>query len=314
MNLKKYLVTGAAGFIGAALARRLIAKGHYVVAVDDLSNGCRKRIPEEAIFFEADCSNSILYEKIKQHRFDCIFHLAGQSSSILSFKDPILDLKDNVTSTLQLIKFAKQIKCGKIIYASTVNIYSDSLSPVSECEEPKPLSFYAIHKWASENYLRLNASPENNFTVLRLANVYGPGQYSKKGVQGVIGILISQGIKDGCLSILGPANRYRDFIYIDDAVNAFESAESEGGKAYCCYNVSTMQSVTFDSLANIIVSKLGHNIGIEYLDMQVHDRMGVIADNTNIKTNLRWSPKMNLTTGIEKTIEWSYNNLNIKAT
>ena len=98
--MANYLVTGAAGFIGSAIAKDLLLKGNKVVTIDNLSTGFKKNIPYGAIFIEGDCGNSLVYKKIPSIKFDAILHIAGQSSGEISFDDPIYDIKTNAESTL----------------------------------------------------------------------------------------------------------------------------------------------------------------------------------------------------------------------
>ena len=104
--MASYLVTGAAGFIGAAVAKRLLDDGHQVVTIDNLSTGFESNIPESVTFVEGDCGDASVYERIPQSHYDAIFHIAGQSSGEISFDDPIYDIRTNAESTLLLLKFA----------------------------------------------------------------------------------------------------------------------------------------------------------------------------------------------------------------
>ena len=121
--MSRYLVTGAAGFIGSAIANRLVGQGHEVVTVDNMSTGHYENVPEGVLFVKGDCADASVYEKIPQERYDAIFHIAGQSSGEISFDDPIYDVKTNTESTLLLLKFALKNGCERFIYAGTMSVY-----------------------------------------------------------------------------------------------------------------------------------------------------------------------------------------------
>ena len=104
--MSTYLVTGAAGFIGGALAKRLVADGNTVVTIDNLSTGLESNIPEGVVFIQGDCGDAAVYEQLPDDQYDAIFHIAGQSSGEISFDDPIYDIRTNAESTLLLLQFA----------------------------------------------------------------------------------------------------------------------------------------------------------------------------------------------------------------
>ena len=153
--MANYLVTGAAGFIGAALTKRLLADGHKVVTIDNLSTGFIENIPEGTVFIEGDCADPDIYSKIPQGNFDAIFHIAGQSSGEISFDDPIYDIRTNTESTILLLKFALRNGCTRFIYAGTMSVYGDKPDRlINEDEECKPQSFYGVGKLMAMNFLQ----------------------------------------------------------------------------------------------------------------------------------------------------------------
>ena len=111
--MSDFLVTGSAGFIGSALARKLVSDGHNVVSIDNLSTGFRKSIPEGVDFIEGDCQDESIIKKLNSYQFDAIFHIAGQSSGEISYEYPIYDLQSNTQSTLLLLEYALKTKCKK---------------------------------------------------------------------------------------------------------------------------------------------------------------------------------------------------------
>ena len=303
--MKYILVTGAAGFIGAAVAKALQQKGFTVVTVDNLSTGFRSNIPKDVIFIEGDCQDTKLIEGLSVYKFEAIFHIAGQSSGEISFDNPIYDLESNTSSTLLLLKLALKVHCTKFIYASTMSIYGYlGDHTVTEEEEKQPVSFYGVGKFASEQYLRLYAKYGINSYAMRLFTVYGPGQNMDNLRQGMVSIFLAQANTKSDIQIKGSLDRYRDFIYIDDVVAAFIAAFSSGLKGYYYFNVCTGKKTTVGELISSIIDLFPRKITFHIKDITEGDIMGIHGDNTKIKTILHWSPQYNLKQGLKKMYDW----------
>ncbi len=189
---KKYLVTGAAGFIGSFVAQHLKEQGHEVWTIENLSTGYRENIPQGIIFIEGGCQDQSSIDRLNSTRFDAILHIAGQSSGEISFSDPVYDLRSNTESTLRLMEYGLKHGCRRFIYASSMSVYGQtSQERVSEQLEPRPLSFYGVGKLASEHYLRIYEGRGLKPTALRLFNVYGPGQNMANLKQGMVSIYLA---------------------------------------------------------------------------------------------------------------------------
>lgn len=251
--MKKYLVTGAAGFIGSQLAKNLLKNGHQVVSIDNLSTGYLEAVPEGVELIVGDCQDEKVIEKLYDHKFDAIFHIAGQSSGEVSFENPVYDLQTNTQSTLLLLQYAKNTDCQKMIYASSMSVYGDQKElPVKETAKCNPKSFYAVGKLASEHYLKIYSNLGITCTALRLFNVYGPGQNLENLKQGMLSIFLAMALKDGKILVKGDKNRFRDFVYIDDVVKAFRNAEAmEGNDSYRVFNVCNNRKITIEELLNL---------------------------------------------------------------
>ena len=220
--MSSYLVTGGAGFIGSRLIEKLKDDGSKVTTIDNLSTGYKKNIPKGVRFIKGDCANKNIYNKLRNKKFDAIFHIAGQSSGEISFDNPIYDINSNTCSTILLLKYALKTGCRRLIYASTMSVYGSKPNrPIKESDETSPESFYGVSKLASENYLKIFSKYGIKYTALRLFNVYGPGQNLENLKQGMISIYMAQMIKNNSVIVKGSASRYRDFIYIDDVINFF---------------------------------------------------------------------------------------------
>lgn len=299
--MDRYLVTGAAGLIGAALAKRLIKEGHKVVTIDNLSTGFERNIPDGVTFIKADCGDSSTYADLPDERYDAIFHIAGQSSGEISFDDPIYDIRTNAESTLLLLKFALQNGCDRFIYASTMSVYGAKPDrPVKEDDDCHPLSFYGVAKLASEHYMRIYQQYGINSTSLRLFNVYGPGQNMENLRQGMVSIFLAQMINNKHIHVKGSPDRYRDFIYIDDVVEAFTRClthEKSNGRTI---NVATGKKTKVSEIVEMLVAAQDKEISVAYEGETPGDIHGFYADVTTMYSVLGYRCKTDLKQGIEK--------------
>lgn len=303
-----YLVTGACGFIGSKLAERLISLGHSVVTVDNLSTGFIENLPSNVELIEGDCFCPKIISKLYDYKFNAIFHIAGQSSGEISYDDPVYDLQTNTQSTVMLLKLARDTDCKKFIYASSMSVYGDTeIQPVSETFELKPKCFYANGKLASEFYLRTYSGFGIQVTSLRLFNVYGPGQNMANMRQGMISIYLSQVLKNNHIIVKGNGERFRDFIFIDDVVNAFCEILNRENTGYDCFNVGTGNSVTVKQVLDCIIKLHGEAITVEYTSGTPGDMHGIEADISKIVHETSWNPKTNFKQGIKMMYDFYLN-------
>jgi UDP-glucose 4-epimerase len=304
-----YIVTGGAGFIGAAVASRLIARGDHVVVIDNLSTGSFESIPEGADFVEADCQDASLYSRLPNYEYDAIFHIAGQSSGEISFDDPIYDLQTNTQSTLLLLEFAKRVNCRRFIYASTMSVYGDQHDiPISETAATKPKSFYGVGKLASEQYMRIYRQYGIESVALRLFNVYGPGQNMQNLRQGMVSIYLAQAFDNHKINIKGSADRFRDFIYIDDVVDAFLHFESIPLNTETIFNIATGVKTTVSELIDNICNLLPFPVEILYEGSTLGDVFGIRANCDRARFQADWIAKTPLSLGLQSMISWAQKN------
>ena len=308
--MKTYLVTGAAGFVGAALSSFLIENGNKVVTIDNLSTGFEDLIPDGVQFYKGNVQDETLIHKLEKYKFDCIFHIAGQSSGEISYDDPVYDLQTNTQSTLLLLKLAKKINCKKFIYASSMSVYGDFLNgAVNEEAKLLPKSFYGIGKMASENYLRIYEEHGITCTSLRLCNIYGPGQNLSNMRQGMVSIFVKQALSDNKIIVKGSKDRFRDFIYIGDVVRGFYELEKRNTNSYKCYNLTSSEKTTVGELTSIIKDTVGNNTSILFDGSTPGDQFGVYGDNSKILNETNWKPTINLKEGLSKMIIWAKKEL-----
>lgn len=303
-----YLVTGAAGFIGAALAKVLISQGNKVVSIDNLSTGSLDNVPNGVEFFLGDCGDPSIYEAIPEYQYDAIFHIAGQSSGEISFDDPIYDIKTNTESTLLLLKFAIERKCSRFIYASTMSVYGELIDQVADenliCQ---PKSFYGVGKLASENYLKIYEEYGINTTSLRLFNVYGPGQNLANHRQGMVSIFLAQLINQKSIHVKGSGDRFRDFIYIDDVVDAFISCLKNDKSFGEVINVGTGIKTSIDELIDNLLEISKTKSPIKFNGNTSGDIHGIYANVKKFKRLLNSNKLTPIDEGLKKMWQWATN-------
>lgn len=305
MKDKVFLVTGSAGFIGSAMAKRLIDEGSKVVTIDNLSTGSAANIPKEVTLIEGDCSDPKIINKLKKFKFEAILHLSGQSSGEISFENPLYDLRSNTVSTLLLLEYALKHKCKKIIYASSMSVYGNQSNlPVSEKSNLDPLSLYAVGKIASENYLKIYSVKGMFNTSLRLFNVYGPGQNRLNLKQGMISIYLTQAFDNKKIIIKGSKKRIRDFVYIDDVVESFlRVIKGRDSYNYQCYNISTGIQTSVNQVLKKITYLLPFDIETEFVESTPGDQDKIYGESLKFQNDFG---KISFTTvdeGLSKVIE-----------
>jgi UDP-glucose 4-epimerase len=303
--MANYLVTGAAGFIGSAVANSLLQKNNIVVTIDNLSTGYLENVPKGAIFIEGDCGNALVYDKVPKLAFDAIIHIAGQSSGEISFDDPVYDIKTNAESTLLLLKFALQNNCKRFIYAGTMSVYGEKPdNPISESSSCKPESFYGVAKLASEHYMRIYQKYGINSTSLRLFNVYGPGQNLDNLRQGMVSIFLAQMLNNNHILVKGLPDRYRDFIHIDNVVDVFNKCIESSDSWGLNINVATGIKTSVAELIELMCKLYNRSVSIEYSGSTEGDIHGIYADTTLMNKVFKKLDVISLEDGLQEMLIW----------
>lgn len=201
------LITGGAGFIGTALAYRLIQASHRVVLIDLP----KKFKPHHRDYecYEIDIRNISNFRVLRNKHFDCIFHLAAQTSGAISQEDPTLDVDTNVKGTLNVCNFARMCGAKKIIFSSSMAIYGNHNGKISEDNVPNPLSNYGVSKLCGEMYIQSFRQFGIQNSIFRLFNVYGPGQDMCNLRQGMASIFMAQALTSNAIRVTGSLDRYR---------------------------------------------------------------------------------------------------------
>lgn len=254
----KVLITGGAGFIGSHLSDRLLESNHEVFVVDDLSSGDLNNLSSRCRFFQIEiCDKNSLADVFEKVKPDIVYHLAAQINVRKSITDPIIDAEINTIGTLNILSECVKNKVKKIVFSSSGGaIYRDDEDFIkTESSVIQPASPYGISKWTGEQYIRFYKEIYGlDYTILRLSNVYGPRQNSK-GEAGVISIFINN-IKDNKpLTVFGTGEQVRDYVYVEDVVNAMEFSLKVSGT----FNVSTGKETTVNQLARKICSEFNYD-------------------------------------------------------
>lgn len=303
----KAIVTGGAGFIGSHLTAHLLTDGWEVLVVDNLSSGHERNIPTGATFIWMDLTAEDSLALLPTSGIDVVFHLASHVGQELSFENPIYDFKANALSTMLLLKWCLATNVKKFIFASTMNIYGDpEILPVNESMEVNPPSPYSVGKISSEYLCRIYHGFGIHTTCLRLFNVYGPMQDMKNMKQGMVSIFMSYIAKNAPIHVRGSKDRFRDFIYVDDVVDAFLHSldTNASGKIY---NVCTGIKTHVWELLDGIVAAFGKPVGaypITFGEGTPKDQFGVYGDNSLLTNDLGWQPKISLQSGLKLMAEW----------
>jgi UDP-glucose 4-epimerase len=298
------LVTGAAGFVGSHVARRLIGMGHAVLTIDNLSTGYIENVPPGCECIVGDLSDRDVVKQLSGRTFDAIFHIAGQSGNTISFDDPVQDLNSNVVSTLLLLDYARASGCTTFVYASSMSVYGDQDElPVREEAHPMPKSFYAVGKLASEQYMKLYSRYGIRCMVLRLNNVYGPGQDLSNLRQGMLSIYVSQAVAQRSVKVRGDKHRFRDFVHIDDVVEAFVLAgEAKSQPSYSIFNVATNRKTTVEEAISLIQRSLPYDVDVQYEAPTEGDQFGIYCAFDRIASTLGWRPTVSVEEGVSRMV------------
>jgi len=303
--MSKILVTGGAGFIGSTLVDKLIKEGNEVVVIDNLISGKEDYINPRAKFYNLDICAPEVAAVFEKENFEYVYHLAAQIDVRKSVADPVYDNKVNVLGGLNILENCRTHKVSKIILASTGGaIYGDAEEiPTTEYAPTYPVSPYGIHKLTLEKYLNYYYQVFGlNYTVLRFANVYGPRQF-KGGEAGVIAIFIDNAVKNKESIMYGDGLQTRDFVYVDDVVNALFLARNIDCRGEI--NISLGKEISLLELIKNIEAAYGESIKIKQETGKPGEQRRSCLSNVRAQEVLNWKPEVSLEEGVLKTINWA---------
>ena len=296
-------VTGGAGFIGSHLVDRLIEDGHTVQVIDNLYTGNKEFVHSKAQFIELDIRDPKLYSVLEEFRPDYIFHEAAQTEVSTSMSDPMLDCDINLMGLINLLNAAVKVDVKKFLMPSSAAVYGnlDTL-PLNEEMIGNPSSFYGLTKLTTEHYLRIYHEAFGlPYICYRYSNVFGPRQ-GNDGEGGVISIFAKAIVQGSPIIIYGDGKQTRDFIYVDDVVEA--NILGMQHQVTGIYNVSTGISSSVNLLVDEFRNISGKDIEVVYNKPRLGDiRDSVLATDKSEK-ELLFTAKYNLHDGLIKTYEY----------
>lgn len=304
-----YLVTGGAGFIGSHMVDLLLKEGHTVVVVDNLSSGHRENLAhhgnnQKLVTYRRNVCDGL--EDIFEHfrPIDAIIHFAGVPGVQLSIQHPETTHHFNLNGTLNLLEHARRFKVKRFVFSSSAAVYGDQeVMPLVEDMHPHPLSPYALHKLVGEYYCELYWKLYGMETIaLRYMNVFGSRQDPAGPYASVIPRFINLLLRSMPPRINGDGEQTRDFIHVDDVVQAVMSAlvsknEDIFGQIF---NIGTGASISVNEVMKRIEEVVGYNIQPEYAPAVVEIRHSR-ADISKAKKMLEWEPQKNFIEGLRET-------------
>lgn len=300
----KYLITGAAGFLGSALANRLVLEGHHVRGLDDLSTGDPAKLSQEVYFTRGDINDRPKLWSVLQE-IDCVFHLAAR----VSVPESILYPRDyntvNVGGTVTLLEAMRDVGVKRIVFGSSGTVYGNQKSSgVREDAEPKPRSPYAVSKLAAEYYIRSIGQNAGIDTVcLRIFNAYGPGQHIPPAHAPVIPSFIRQAMRNGTIVINGDGSQTRDYVYVDDVVNAMMSAATTPKINNMIFNIGSGHETSIKELLKTVLEVTGGKPQVVYNQKADGGVKNMRAEISLAGNKLNYRPAFKLAEGLRLTLE-----------
>ena len=304
------LVTGGAGFIGSHLCDRLLAAGHDVTALDDLSTGRREHVPEGVRLVVADVADAeAVRAGFEGETVDAVLHVAGQASIARSFDRPERDLRTNVLGTLNVLEACLAAGVPRLVHASSMTVYGEpSRVPTPEDEPCVPVSNYGVTKYAAERYVHVAAERGLAVTSLRMFNVYGERQSLTNPYQGVLAIFVGNVLRGEPITIHSDGAQTRDFVYVADVVDAWLRVLETPETAGAVLNVGSGRETSVEQLARAVLAAFGHDWReweIRRTRAQLGDQRRSGADIGSIAGATGWQPSTRLEEGMRRTIAWA---------
>ena len=299
------IITGGSGFLGSNLAKFFIRQNHKIIIIDRVKNN--NLYSKDYIFYKCDLNDKKNLEKIKIDQENILLHCAGQPSAAKSFEDPITDLKTNILTTVNILDWAKKNKTKKIIYASTFNVYKENSKNIKlkETDACEAKSLYAISKKSAENYIRLYGSHLGiKWNILRMFNIYGPGQNPKNNFLGMISIFLNMAKSNKEIIVKGSLERFRDFVFIDDVVEVWYKIAISTEHFNKIYNLGSGKKTKLNFLIKKIIEISNSKSLIKQTEGTPGDFKGCYANIDLLKKDFNYTPRVSLNLGLKIFNKW----------
>ena len=308
----KALVTGGAGFIGSMLVDRLLAEGHSVDAVDDLSSGSLANLAEARAdpnvdfrFHRIDIRRPELIDLMARRAPDVVYHLAGPPERHAGPQDPRADAAQHLLGGLNVFEGAVAAGAGKVVFTSSAAIYGHvdvEQLPIRETHPQRPRSFAGVAKRALGDYLEAyRVHHDLEFTTLALAHVFGPRQDPALG-DGVVAVMADRMTRRLPCTIYGTGRQTRDFVFVDDVVDALARAAQRGGGLLL--NVGTGVATAIEDLYALIARLTGSDLPAVFAPAPTGQVEHIALDVSRASIHLGWKPWTALAAGVAATLEW----------
>jgi len=300
----RFLITGGAGFLGAVLSNRLAAKGHQVRVIDDLSAGDPARLNDRVLFTRGNVLDRPKLWTLLQD-VDCVYHLAARvlvSESIL-YPREYNDV--NVGGTVTLMEAMRDAGVRRVVFASSGAVYGEQAQqPVREDQPPNPQSPYAVSKLAAEYYVRaIGALWGIETVILRIFNAYGPGQTLPPSHPPAVPRFLQQALRGGSLVIFGSGAQTRDFVYVDDVVEALVASASSSDADRRIINVGSGHETSINELAQSVAEVVGRKVEMLHSPAGGGGVSRLCADIDAARQLLHYEPRVELRHGLQRTLE-----------
>ena len=299
------LVTGGAGFIGSHVADELLALGHKVVVLDDLSGGFEDNVPKESTFVRGSILDHELIDRLfDRHHFTYVYHLAAYAAEGLSHFIKRFNYENNLIGSVNLINASINHKVKCFVFTSSIAVYGAGQSPMSEEMIPMPEDSYGIAKLAVERELKVSQEMFGlDFVIFRPHNVYGERQNIGDRYRNVVGIFMNQLMKGEAMSIFGDGTQQRAFTHIRDvapiiaACVDFDAANNE------LFNVGADVPYTVNELAQVVADAMGKKREVIHLDPRNEVKIA-FSDHSRAEKVFGKRNKTSLEAGIRTMAEW----------
>lgn len=293
----RILITGGAGFIGSHLAHALLAEGHEIVVVDNLSGGRRSNVPAGASFERIDLTEDALGPLLERTRPEVVVHCAARASVAHSMAQPLEDYRANQLAAFRLAQACVAYPIRQLIFLSSGGaIYGDRDQPARETDRPAPANYYGVHKWAAERYFEISGLP---VTSLRLANVYGPRQRADSE-GGAVAIFLDRLLRDAEIVLHGGGEQTRDYLYVSDVIAAIQVAIQH--RLLGIWNVGSGRETTIKAILDSLVRVVGRPARVRIVPRQAGDVARSCLDAGRLIGTGLWRPRVDLAEGLRRTV------------
>ena len=307
MKFEKALVTGGAGFIGSHLVEELVKNNIKVLVVDNLLTGKKSNIDKlqnvEMIYDDLGSDEPL--KIIETFNPDICFHLAAQSSVVISVEDPLLDFEHNLLQPIKLLQKLISTDCKKFVFSSSGGtIFGEpNVIPTSEKDYAgEPASPYGVAKKKLNEFIMLMLDDQKmSYSILNLANVYGPRQ-DPHGEAGVMSIFTGKMLNNETPIVYGDGNQTRDYIFVTDVVSALIKSSEIDENLFL--NIGTSKETTVNELVSLIGSITSWKGKPDYKPQRDGELLRSVLNNEKAKKSLDWEPEYNLNKGIEELVNW----------